>query len=113
MWAAVDDVTGMWFGGVVPSNRMKDPIGCICLRLLEKYCEIPLQTATDRGTETVQVYGIGNALRQMLHHEYDMNVLPAPSHFYLRNICNITIERSWLRQCLDFANNGHTVLDES
>jgi len=65
---------------------------------------MPLQTTTDCGSETTQMYGIGNALRQIFHPEYDINVLPA--HCYLWSVHNISIERAWLRLRLEFGNNA-------
>jgi hypothetical protein len=74
----------MWLGaGVFPSNRMGDAIGFLIRCLTEEYCReffrkisahtfeliadfsqgIPLQVTSDCGSETAQVYGIGNALR--------------------------------------------------
>ncbi|KAF8952860.1 hypothetical protein BDZ97DRAFT_1909005 [Flammula alnicola] len=66
IWAVVDDATGKYLGAwVVPSNRMGDIIGYLFLCLVERYKGLPLQFTTDCGSETTQLYGLVNALRQL------------------------------------------------
>ncbi|KAF9451473.1 hypothetical protein P691DRAFT_796776 [Macrolepiota fuliginosa MF-IS2] len=113
IWAVVDDATGKWLGAwVVPSNRMANVVAYLYLCLVEKYGGIPLQFSTDCGSETTLIFGFANALRDIFHPEYDSTELPA--HTYIRSIHNISIERSWLRLCLQFGDaaiiafhNGH------
>ncbi|EDQ99971.1 uncharacterized protein LACBIDRAFT_334558 [Laccaria bicolor S238N-H82] len=107
IWAVVDDATARWLAArVVPSNRMGDIIGYLFLCLVLKYKGLPLQFSTDCGSETTQLYGLVNALRQIFHPDYDIGTLPA--HCYLRSVHNISIERSWLRLRLDFGDNAVT-----
>ena len=83
IWAVVDEATTKWLGAwVVPSNRLGDVVGYLCLLLIEKFggmsipsllfhtahqfrfiAGMPLQFATDCGSETTQLYGLVNALR--------------------------------------------------
>ncbi|KIM46705.1 hypothetical protein M413DRAFT_440291 [Hebeloma cylindrosporum] len=105
IWAVVDEATTKWLGAwVVPSNRLGDVVGYLCLLLIEKFGGMPLQFATDCGSETTQLYGLVNALRSTLFPEYDGETLPP--HSYVRSVHNIAIERSWLRLRLDWGNNA-------
>lgn len=83
IWAVVDEATTKWLGAwVVPSNRLGAVVGYLCLLLIEKFggmsipsllfhmahqfrfiAGMPLQFATDCGSETTQLYGLVNALR--------------------------------------------------
>ncbi|KAF8800444.1 hypothetical protein BYT27DRAFT_7262852 [Phlegmacium glaucopus] len=104
IWAVVDDATSKWLGAwVVPSNRLGDVVGYFCLLLIEKFGGMPVQFATDCGSETTQLYGLVNTLRATLFPEYDGEILPA--HSYVRSVHNIAIEWSWLRLRLDWGNN--------
>lgn len=105
IWAVVDDATTKWLGAwVVPSNRMGIIVGYLFLLTVEKYGGIPLQFTTDCGSETTFLYGLGNALREIFHPDYDNQELPA--HVYLRSIHNISIERSWLRLRCELGDNA-------
>ncbi|KAF8811845.1 hypothetical protein BYT27DRAFT_7252443 [Phlegmacium glaucopus] len=105
IWGVVDDATARWLGAwVVPSNRMGDIIGYLFLCLVERYKGLPLQFTTDCGSETTQLYGLVNALRQIFHPDYDLSVLAA--HCYLRSVHNISIEWSWLQMRLDLGDNA-------
>ena len=49
-------------------------------------------------------------LREILHPDFDLQELAA--HVYLRSIHNISIERSWLRLCLDWGDNAVIVFEK-
>ncbi|KAJ7586451.1 hypothetical protein C8J56DRAFT_828296 [Mycena floridula] len=105
IWAVVDDATGKYLGGwVVPSNRMGEIVGYLFLCLVEKYGGIPAQFTTDCGSETTILFGLINALREILFPECPLEELAA--HVYLRSVHNISIERSWLRLRLDFGDSA-------
>ena len=83
IWAVVDKATTKWLGAwVVPSNRLGDVVGYLCLLLIEKFggmsvpsllfhtahqfrfiTGMPLQFAMDCRSEMTQLYGLINALR--------------------------------------------------
>jgi len=83
IWVVMDEATTKWLGAwVVPSNRLGDIIGYLCLLLIKKFggmsipsllfhtahqfwfiVGMPLQFAMDCGSETTQLYGLINALR--------------------------------------------------
>ena len=85
VWAVVDDATAKWLGAwVVPNNRMGHVVAYLYLCLVELFggefafyflsvigfitdyvLGMPLQFSTDCGTETTQIYGLGNALRSV------------------------------------------------
>uniref|UniRef100_A0A8H8CM95 Integrase core domain-containing protein n=1 Tax=Psilocybe cubensis TaxID=181762 RepID=A0A8H8CM95_PSICU len=105
IWGVVDDATSKWIGAwVVPSNRLATVIGYLFLVLVEKMGGMPLQFTTDCGSETTQLYGLINALRNAFQANLDSSELPA--HVYLRSVHNISIERSWLRLRLKWGNNA-------
>jgi len=105
IWAVVDDATSKWLGAwVVPNNRLGVVVAYLALSLIEEMGGIPLQFTTDCGSETTQLYGIMNALREILHPEYCSNELPA--HVFLRSVHNVSIERSWLRLRMGLGDNA-------
>lgn len=105
IWGVVDDASSRWLGAwVVPSNRMGSIVAYLFLCLVEEIGGLPLEFSTDCGSETTQIYGIVNALREMFHADIDPSVLPA--HRYVRSVHNIGIERSWLRLRLELGNNA-------
>jgi hypothetical protein len=80
---------------------------------------VPLESATDCGSETTQLFGLANAIRYGYFPLKSMAVLiisnsdishpdfeGLPAHRYLRSVHNIAIERLWLRLKLDFGNNA-------
>ncbi|KAJ7200544.1 hypothetical protein GGX14DRAFT_372082 [Mycena pura] len=89
---------------ICPSNRVGKVIAYLWLCLVEKHGGMPLQTTTDCGAETTELYAIVTALRALYHSEYDPELLPA--HVYLRSVHNISVERSWYRLRLDFGDNA-------
>jgi len=88
---------------------------------------IPLQTSVDCGSETVQMFGLANALRcvhslltifallnvksrEIFNPEIPIAELPAVR--YMRSVHNVGIERSWLRLRLQWGDNAvKTYLD--
>ena len=96
--AVVDEATSKWLGAwVVPSNRLGDIVGYLCLLLIVKFggmpippsllhwahqfriiSGMPLQFATDCGSEMTQLYGLINALRYS-HHSFANNFLIWPA----------------------------------
>ena len=91
---------------------------------------MPLQSTTDCGLETTQLYGLVNALRfvlslsihllsksvlnllisEIFHPDFDLAELPA--HVYLHSMHNISIERSWLHLHLDLGDNAVLVFEK-
>lgn len=84
---------------------------------------IPLQFSTDCGLETTQLYRLVNALQYLnlialftnspilatftssiFHPEYDGNELMA--HLYMWSMHNISIERQWLKLCLNWGDTA-------
>ncbi|KAG1852177.1 hypothetical protein F4604DRAFT_1518149, partial [Suillus subluteus] len=80
IWAIRDQWSGKWLGmWVVPNNRLKTSIAYLYLSLVHElggmFCEsiqvawfiiylgMPLQTTTDCGSETTEVYCFATALR--------------------------------------------------
>ncbi|PPQ94879.1 hypothetical protein CVT25_004622 [Psilocybe cyanescens] len=105
IWAVVDNASAKWLNGwVVPSNQMGDIIVYLFLCLVLEYKGIPLQFSTDCGSETTQLYGLVNALREIFFSDCDIAVVRA--YEYLRSIHNVAIERSWLRLRVDFGDNA-------
>ncbi|KAG8979807.1 hypothetical protein FRB90_007903, partial [Tulasnella sp. 427] len=95
--------SGQWLGlWVVPNNRKGDVVAYLYLSLVRKYGGIPNQTASDRGSETTKVYGLGTALREIFVGEIAAD--DAPAHIYLRSVHNIVIERGWLRLRLEWGD---------
>ena len=64
---------------------------------------MPIQSTTDCGSETTDLYGFTQALHEAFALHLDINELPA--HIFMRSICNITIERGWLQLQLQWGNN--------
>jgi hypothetical protein len=82
IWGMRDKWGSQWLGlSVVPNNRLKQAIALLYLRLIKKHggehhCQLidetvtdfcipgmPVQTSTDCGSETTEVFGLANALR--------------------------------------------------
>ncbi|KAG8938640.1 hypothetical protein FRC04_008035 [Tulasnella sp. 424] len=98
-----DKWSGQWLGlWVVPNNRVGNVVAYLYLSLVHELGGIPNQTASDRGSETTKVYGLGTALRDI----FAGNIAPddAPAHIYLRSVHNIVIERGWLRLRLEWGD---------
>ncbi|EDR01155.1 uncharacterized protein LACBIDRAFT_333554 [Laccaria bicolor S238N-H82] len=97
IWAVVDEATSKWLGAwVVPSNRLGDIVGYLCLCLIEKFgglVNVRHATPVCNGLST-------------LFPEYDGEILPA--HSYVHSVHNIAIEWSWLRLCLDWGMESIT-----
>ncbi|KAG6876417.1 hypothetical protein C0992_013040, partial [Termitomyces sp. T32_za158] len=91
VWGVRDVWSGCWLGlWVVPNNRHRKAVALLFLRLVAKFGGIPIQMSTDCGSETGQVFGLVNALREIFHPELSTEELPA--HRFLRSVRNITIE---------------------
>ncbi|KAG6372147.1 hypothetical protein JVT61DRAFT_8557 [Boletus reticuloceps] len=104
IWGIRDKWSGKWLGlWVVPNNRLKTAIAYLYLTTIENVGGMPLQTTTDCGSETTQVFGLANALREEFAPEYSANDLPP--HRFLRSVKNIVIERGWLRVRLQWGAN--------
>ncbi|RDB24968.1 hypothetical protein Hypma_007391 [Hypsizygus marmoreus] len=104
IWGMKDKWSAQWLGlWVVPNNRLKASIAYLYLSLIKKHGGMPIQTSTDCGSETTEVFGFANALREMFSPNIDINALPA--HRFLKSIHNITIERGWLCFRLQFGDN--------
>ena len=59
-----DKWSGKWLGiWVVPNNRLADVVAYLWLTLMEELEGMPIQSTTDCGSETTEIYGIVNALR--------------------------------------------------
>jgi len=96
----------------------------------DKWWLLPLQSTTDCGSETAQLYGLANALWFMLslsihllsesvlnlliseifHPDFDLAELPA--HVYLCSVHNISIECSWLHLRLNLGDNAVLVFEK-
>ncbi|KAG1758415.1 hypothetical protein EDD22DRAFT_981416 [Suillus occidentalis] len=71
IWAIHDQWSGKWLGmWVVPNNQLKTSIAYLYLSLVYEIGGMPLQTTTDCGSETTEVYGFATALRSCSQH-YD------------------------------------------
>ncbi|KAG6885107.1 hypothetical protein C0992_005461 [Termitomyces sp. T32_za158] len=104
IWGVRDVWSGKWLGlWVVPNNRRQKAVALLFLRLVNKYGGMPIQMSTDCGSETTQVFGLANALREIFHPELSTEELPA--HRFLRSVRNITIERGWLAFRLQWGDN--------
>lgn len=86
---------------------------------------MPIQSTTDRGSETTEIYGIVNALRWVYCSFANFNLFNTstslisarelfgndlaieeiPAHRFLKSVHNITIERGWLRLRLQWGDN--------
>ncbi|KAG2347556.1 hypothetical protein BDR05DRAFT_974081 [Suillus weaverae] len=95
IWAIHDQWSGKWLGmWVVPNNRLKTSIAYLYLSLIYEIGGMPLQTTTDCGSETMEVYGFATALREFFSPNLSTDELPA--HQFLKSVHNITIECGWL-----------------
>ncbi|TFK78072.1 hypothetical protein K466DRAFT_507789, partial [Polyporus arcularius HHB13444] len=118
IWGVRDVWSGKWHGiWVVRSNRLKKTIAYLYLRLVKQRGGMPLQTTTDRGSETTGVYAFASALREEFAADLPVDELPA--HRFLPSIENTTIERGWLRLRLEWGDDvkifweaGKDVYDE-
>jgi len=80
IWGVCDKWSSMWLGlWVIPNNHLKLAIALLYLQLIKDQggefmttsvhvqCSIslgmPIQTSTDCGSETTEVFGLANALR--------------------------------------------------
>ncbi|KAL1938193.1 hypothetical protein VTO73DRAFT_11837 [Trametes versicolor] len=104
IWGIRDVWSGKWLGlWVVPNNRLKVVVAYLYLSLLKTVGGMPVQTTTDRGSETSTVYGFANALREEFAPNLPLAELPA--HRFMRSIQNTTIERGWLRLRLEWGDD--------
>ncbi|OSD05401.1 hypothetical protein PYCCODRAFT_1443303 [Trametes coccinea BRFM310] len=104
VWGIRDVWSGKWLGlWVVPNNRLKIVTAYLYLRLVHDVGGMPIQTTTDRGSETGSVYGFANALREAF--SPDLPIAELPAHRFLPSIENITIERGWLRLRLEWGDD--------
>ncbi|KAK7690805.1 hypothetical protein QCA50_005905 [Cerrena zonata] len=108
IWGVRDVWGGKWLGlWVVPNNRLKLAVAYLYLQLVEELGGMSVQMTTDCGSETTEIFGLANALREAFSpHLIDpggSNVLPA--HRFMKSVHNITIERGWLRLRLQWGDN--------
>ncbi|KIK73679.1 hypothetical protein PAXRUDRAFT_177767, partial [Paxillus rubicundulus Ve08.2h10] len=104
IWAVRDVFSGKWLGmWVLPNNRCGASIAYLYLSLVSRYSGMPLPTTTDCGSETTQVYGFVNALREHFSPHISTDELPA--HWFLQSVNNITIECGWLQLRLQWGDN--------
>lgn len=67
IWGVCDKWSGKWLGlWVVLNNRLKTAIAHLYLSTIESIGGMPLQMSTDCGSETIQVFGLANALQYVL-----------------------------------------------
>ncbi|KAG1725924.1 hypothetical protein EDB19DRAFT_1914861 [Suillus lakei] len=104
IWAIHDQWSGKWLGmWVVPNNQLKTSIAYLYLSLVYEIGGMPLQTTTDCGSETTEVYGFATALREFFSPNLSTDELPA--HQFLKSVHNIMIERGWLRVRVQWGDN--------
>ncbi|KAG2133446.1 hypothetical protein BD769DRAFT_1627428 [Suillus cothurnatus] len=104
IWGIRDVWSGKWLGiWVLPNNRLKDGIAYLYLSLCYQLGGMPIQTTTDCGSETTEIYGFANALREHFSPHLSLDELPA--HKFLKSVHNTTIERGWLRLRLQWGEN--------
>ncbi|KAH9997198.1 hypothetical protein BJV77DRAFT_1059059 [Russula vinacea] len=104
IWGVRDKWSSKWLGlWVVPNNRLKKAVALLFLQLIKEQGGMPLQMSTDCGSETTEVFGLANALRESFADHLSIDELPA--HRFLKSIHNITIERGWLRLRLQWGDN--------
>ncbi|KAF8493812.1 hypothetical protein JB92DRAFT_2749807 [Gautieria morchelliformis] len=82
---------GLW---VVPNNQLKSIIEYLYLSLIEEQGGMPIQTTSDCGSETTEVYGLANELWEAFSPNLPIGKVPA--HCFLQSMHNITIECGWL-----------------
>ncbi|KAG1750783.1 hypothetical protein EDB19DRAFT_1893324 [Suillus lakei] len=104
IWAIRDQWSGKWLGmWVVLNNHLKMTIAYLYLSLVYEIGGMPLQTTTDCGSETTEVYGFANALREIFSPNLPTDKLPA--HRFLKSVHNITVERGWLCVRVQWGDN--------
>ncbi|GLB37945.1 hypothetical protein LshimejAT787_0409960 [Lyophyllum shimeji] len=105
IWGVRDKYSGNWLGlWVVPNNRLKEAIALLFLKLIKEQGGMPIQMSTDCGSETTEVFGLANALREIFAGHISIDELPA--HRFLKSVHNITIERGWLRLRLQWGDDA-------
>ncbi|KIJ07092.1 hypothetical protein PAXINDRAFT_182558 [Paxillus involutus ATCC 200175] len=105
IWGVRDKWSGKWLGlWVVPNNRLKSAVAYLYLSTIESVGGMPLQMTTDCGSETTQVFGLTNALREEFAPQYSTEALPP--HRFLKSVRNIVIEHGWLRFHLQWGANA-------
>ncbi|KAG1834205.1 hypothetical protein EV424DRAFT_1468724 [Suillus variegatus] len=63
IWGICDVWSGKWLGiWVLPNNCLKDAIAYLYLSLCYQLGGMPIQTTTDCGSKTMEIYGFANAL---------------------------------------------------
>ncbi|KAG1884584.1 hypothetical protein F4604DRAFT_1878644 [Suillus subluteus] len=99
IWGIRDVWSGKWLGiWVLPNNHLKSAVAYLYLSLCYQLGGIPIQTTTDCGSETTEIYGFGTLLPHL-----SLNELPA--HKFLKSVHNTTIECGWLRLRLQWGDN--------
>ncbi|KAJ7172053.1 hypothetical protein C8R46DRAFT_1073669 [Mycena filopes] len=89
-----DKYGGTWLHyRVVPSNRYAAVVGVIFLECARKQGGIPVQTTTDRGSETRDAFAFQTALREVFAPGLLHRLVP--SWRFLPSPRNITIESGW------------------
>ncbi|KIJ41027.1 hypothetical protein M422DRAFT_172686 [Sphaerobolus stellatus SS14] len=97
---SIYDIRDKWSGKwlriwVIPNNHLADVVAYVWLTVIEEPRGMPIQSTTDCGSETTQIYGIVNALQELLQLELPLDEIPA--HRFLKSVHNIMIERGWHR----------------
>ncbi|KAG1876215.1 hypothetical protein F4604DRAFT_1581135 [Suillus subluteus] len=104
IWGICNVWTGKWLGiCVLPNNHLKSAVAYLYLSLCYQLGGIPIQMTTDCGSETMEIYGFANALREYFSPHLSLNELPA--HKFLKSVHNTTIERGWLHLRLQWGDN--------
>ncbi|KAJ7814946.1 hypothetical protein B0H14DRAFT_3090047 [Mycena olivaceomarginata] len=78
---------------IVPNCRTAGAIGHLFLDFLEETGIAPLQTTTDRGSETGWQYAIQTAIREAFAPDIDPKIYPCAA--FLKSVHNTVIEAFW------------------
>ncbi|CAK5270489.1 unnamed protein product [Mycena citricolor] len=77
----------------VPDSRTADVPPALYLQLVRQLKGIPIQTVTDKGSETGKLAALQTSLRQLLYPDLSLEIVPA--HRSVKSVYNITCERGW------------------
>ncbi|KAF8508002.1 hypothetical protein JB92DRAFT_3098153 [Gautieria morchelliformis] len=77
----------------VPNSRLAIVPPALYLMLVKEKKGIPLQTTSDKGSETGQLAAMQTALRTF--YELGLSVETLPPHRFVKSVHNITRERGW------------------
>ncbi|KAG0708133.1 hypothetical protein DFH29DRAFT_979469 [Suillus ampliporus] len=99
IWGICNVWSGKWLGiWVLPNNCLKNAVAYLYLSLC-----MPIQTTTDCGSETTEIYGFANALQE--HFSPHLSLDELPTHNFLKSVHNTTIECGWLHLRLQWGDN--------